>query len=143
MMVENHVLWAGALAWLVAQVLKVVLTLILQKRFDLTRLWGSGGMPSSHSALICAVAVSIGFREGFDSTLFALAICFAFIVMYDAAGVRRAAGKQAAVLNRLLDQILHDGKGLNEERLKELIGHTPVQVAAGALLGVLIGIVMG
>lgn len=143
MIAGNRVLWAGILAWFIAQALKVILTLILHKRFDLTRFWGSGGMPSSHSALICAVAITIGFMEGFDSALFALALCFAFIVMYDAAGVRRAAGKQAAVLNRLVDEILHDGQGLNEERLKELIGHTPIQVVAGALLGIIVGVMVG
>lgn len=140
---ENRVLWAGILAWFVAQSLKVILTLLLHKRFDMSRFWGSGGMPSSHSALICAVMTTIGFQEGFESPIFALALCFAFIVMYDAAGVRRAAGKQAALLNRLVDEILHDGQGLNEERLKELIGHTPVQVLAGALLGIMLGVIVG
>lgn len=140
---DNRVLGAGILAWFIAQVLKVILTLILQKHFDSSRFWGSGGMPSSHSALMCAVATTVGFQCGFDSPLFAMAICFAFVVMYDAAGVRRAAGKQAAVLNRLVDEIIYEGKGLNDERLKELIGHTPIQVVAGALLGVIIGVIVG
>ena len=140
---ENRVLWAGILAWFIAQILKVFLTLILQKHFESSRFWGAGGMPSSHSALMCAVATTVGFQCGFDSALFAMAICFALVVMYDAAGVRRAAGKQAAVLNRLVDEIIYEGQSLNEERLKELIGHTPIQVVAGALLGIMVGIIIG
>lgn len=143
MIFGNRVLWAGFLAWFCAQMLKVLLTLILQKRFDSSRFMGSGGMPSSHSALMCAVATTTGFQCGFDSPLFAIAVCFAFVVMYDAAGVRRAAGKQAAVLNKLVDDLIHDGKGWDDEKLKELIGHTPIQVVAGALLGVLLGVWIG
>lgn len=140
----NRILIAGILAWFVAQMLKVILTLIVQKRFDSSRLMGSGGMPSSHSATMCAIATAVGYSEGFDSALFAISICFAFVVMYDAAGVRRAAGKQAEVLNRIIDEILHsDGQRFTEKRLKELIGHTPLQVIAGALLGVLIGTLVG
>lgn len=143
MIAGNHVLWAGVLAWFIAQTLKVLLTLLLHGHFDSSRFWGSGGMPSSHSALMCAVATTVGFQCGFDSPTFALAVCFAFVVMYDAMGVRRAAGKQAAVLNRVVDEVFYQGKELNQERLKELIGHTPIQVIAGALLGVMIGIIVG
>ena len=143
MIFSNRALWAGALAWFVAQMLKVILTLILQHRFDASRIMGSGGMPSSHSALMCAMATAVGFQSGFDSSIFALAVCFAFVVMYDAAGVRRAAGKQAAVINRILDSMINEGESFNSERLKELIGHTPIQVFAGALLGIVIGILMG
>ncbi len=140
---ENRVLWAGLAAWLAAQGIKVLLTLVLQKRFDVHRLVGAGGMPSSHSAFVCAITTAIGFHNGASSSIFALSVCFTLIVMYDAAGVRRAAGRQAAVLNRILEDMFKSGQGWDEEKLKELIGHTPVQVAAGALLGVLVGILLG
>ena len=104
-------------------------------------MWGSGGMPSSHSSTTCALMMMIGFSEGFDSAVFALAFAFSAIVMYDAAGVRRSTGKNAAVLNRLIDRLYTDGS-FDEEHLKELVGHTPVQVLAGALLGILIGTLM-
>lgn len=137
--IHNRAILAAVLAWAIAQGLKVILTLILSRRFDTTRIFGSGGMPSSHSALVCALVMVIGYHEGFDSSLFALAFCFACVVMYDAAGVRRSTGKNAAVLNHLLDSLISDGYSFDEERLKELVGHTPIQVMAGALLGVLIG----
>lgn len=137
--VHNRVILAAVLAWAIAQGLKVILTLILSRRFDTTRIFGSGGMPSSHSAMVCAMLTATGFHEGFDSSLFALAFCFAGVVMYDAAGVRRSTGKNAAVLNHLLDSLMKDGYSFDEERLKELVGHTPIQVLAGALLGILIG----
>lgn len=140
---ENRILWAGLAAWLAAQVIKVLLTLVLQKRFDVHRLVGAGGMPSSHSAFVCAITTAIGFHNGATSSIFALSVCFTLIVMYDAAGVRRAAGRQAAVLNRIVEDMFKSGQGWDEEKLKELIGHTPVQVAAGALLGVLIGVLLG
>ena len=136
---NNRVILAALLAWAIAQGLKVILTLILSRKFDTTRIFGSGGMPSSHSALVCAMLMVIGFNEGFDSAVFALAFCFAGVVMYDAAGVRRSTGKNAAVLNHLLDSLIGDGYPFNEERLKELVGHTPIQVLAGALLGILVG----
>lgn len=139
---SNRVIQAAALAWLIAQGLKVILTLAISKKFDSTRMWGSGGMPSSHSAMTCAMMMMIGFHEGFTSSVFALAFCFSGVVMYDAAGVRRSTGKNAAVLNRLLDRLTSDGLNFDEEHLKELVGHTPLQVAAGALLGVLIGTLM-
>jgi len=137
--IHNRAILAAVLAWAIAQGLKVILTLILSRRFDTTRIFGSGGMPSSHSALVCALVMVIGYHEGFDSSLFALAFCFACVVMYDAAGVRRSTGKNAAVLNHLLDSLISDGYSFDEERLKELVGHTPIQVLAGALLGILIG----
>ena len=135
----NRAIQAAILAWAIAQAIKVILTLAISKRFDSSRVLGSGGMPSSHSAMACALVTTLGFREGFSSSLFALAFCFAGVVMYDAAGVRRSAGKNAAVINHLLDGLAGNGLHLDEERLKELVGHTPVQVLAGALLGILIG----
>lgn len=141
--VTNKILWIGFAGWFSAQLLKVIITLIIQKRLDFSRFFGSGGMPSSHSSFFCAVSTAVGFQEGFESAVFALSVCFTFIIMYDAAGVRRAAGHHAQVLNKILDDMLHKGEGLSEARLKELIGHTPVQVLAGALLGIIIGVLLG
>lgn len=138
----NRVIQAAFLGWASAQMLKVILTLILSRKFDHTRFLGSGGMPSSHSAMACAMLTTVGFREGFGSAVFALAFCFTGVVMYDAAGVRRSTGKNAAVINHLLDGLAGKGFTFDEERLKELVGHTPIQVFAGALLGILIGILI-
>ena len=138
----NRVIQAAALAWAVAQALKVMLTLAISRRFDKSRVLGSGGMPSSHSAMACAMLMTIGFREGFSSSIFALAFCFSGVVMYDAAGVRRSTGRNAAVINQLMDMLSGNGYTFDENRLKELVGHTPIQVLAGALLGTLIGTLM-
>lgn len=139
---SNQVIRAAVLAWAIAQGLKVALTFAISRRFDSTRVFGSGGMPSSHSALACAMVTTIGFKEGFSSPIFALGFCFAGIVMYDAAGVRRSTGQNAAVLNHLLDGLAGNGFTMSEERLKELVGHTPIQVIAGALLGIFVGILL-
>ena len=135
--INNRVIQAAALAWAIAQAIKVLLTLAISRKFDHTRVLGSGGMPSSHSSMACAMLMVIGFHEGFSSSVFALAFCFAGVTMYDAAGVRRSTGRNAAVIN-------HIGKGFNfdDEHLKELVGHTPIQVLAGALLGILVGVLM-
>ena len=138
---SNRIIQAAVLAWAIAQGLKVILTLAISKKFDSTRVFGSGGMPSSHSAMTCAMLMMVGFTEGFSSSVFALAFCFSGVVMYDAAGVRRSTGKNAAVLNRLIDRLANDGT-FDEEHLKELVGHTPIQVLAGALLGILVGTLM-
>ena len=138
----NRVVIAAFAAWAIAQGLKVLLTLAISRKFDSSRFFGSGGMPSSHSAMVCAMVTSIGFCEGFGSPICALACCFAGVVMYDAAGVRRSTGKNAEVLNHLLDGLAGNGFVFDEERLKELVGHTPVQVLAGALLGILVGTVI-
>ena len=137
---NNRAIVAAITAWAIAQGLKVLLTLAISRRFDSSRVLGSGGMPSSHSAMVCALTTTVGIREGCASSMFALACCFAGIVMYDAAGVRRSAGRNAAVINHLVESL--SGRGeytFDEERLKELVGHTPIQVMAGALLGVLVG----
>ncbi|HZJ58396.1 MAG TPA: divergent PAP2 family protein, partial [Clostridia bacterium] len=125
----NNILWVSLLAWFIAQLLKVVFTLIFNKKLDIRRFIGAGGMPSSHSALVVSLATSVGRFEGYDSPIFALALTFSLIVMYDAAGVRRAAGKQAAVLNEILEQI-QTSRSISEEKLKELLGHTPIEVIA-------------
>jgi len=133
----NNVIWVSLLAWFIAQLLKVILTLIFNRKLDIRRFIGAGGMPSSHSALVVSLATSVGKLEGYDSPIFAVAFTFALIVMYDAAGIRRAAGKQAAVLNDILEQI-QTKRSISEEKLKELLGHTPIEVFAGALLGFVI-----
>lgn len=138
--IYNQVLQVSVLAWFVAQFLKVIIVLIKEKRIDWERFFGSGGMPSSHSAFVMALATSVGKKHGFDSTIFAVSLVFAFIVMYDAAGVRRAAGKQAEVLNKIIEDAKNH-RPIGEEKLKELIGHTPFEVIIGALLGVLISLV--
>jgi hypothetical protein len=139
---DNHILKITLFAWAIAQFLKVIVVLWTQKKWDFTRLVGAGGMPSSHSALVTSLATGVGKDFGFNSGEFALAFTIALIVMYDAAGVRRAAGKQAEVLNQLIDDLYHHGTEFNRERLKELLGHTPVEVLAGAALGITIGILL-
>jgi len=133
---ENKPFWVALLAWTIAQGMKIVLTLIFEKRLDLTRIVGTGGMPSSHSTLVMSLATSIGKSFGFESPFFAIAIIFAFVVMYDAAGIRRAAGKQAEILNYLIQR--HELPDM--DKLKELLGHTPLEVFAGAILGICIGL---
>ena len=135
---HNEIIVASFMAWLIAQVIKVVLVLLKERRWDLSRMFGSGGMPSSHSALVVAMATAVGRLAGFSSTAFAIAVALAVIVMYDAANVRRAAGQQAELLNRIAEDFYRD-KHIDGEKLKELLGHTPIEVAAGAVLGALVG----
>ncbi len=137
----NRILWASVLAWGTAQVLKFLVVLAVERRIDLTRLVGAGGMPSSHTAFVSAVAVSVGMNTGFNSPLFAVTFVFASIVMYDATGVRQAVGKQAEVLNAIVDDLYHV-RGIREERMRELLGHTPVEVLAGAVLGIAMALIV-
>lgn len=138
----NVYIQAALVGWASAQTIKVLLTLLLTHKFDYTRALGSGGMPSSHSAMVMALLTVIFLREGADSSVFALAFCFSVVVMYDAAGVRRSTGKNAAVLNHLLEDMEGLGIDTPDERLKELVGHTPIQVLAGAALGIVVGAIM-
>lgn len=138
---NNDILWTALFGWLAAQVLKVILVCITCRRFDVRRMVGSGGMPSSHSSITMSLTMSVGFVCGFDDPLFAVSMIMSFVVMYDAAGVRRSAGQQAAILNKLLEE-WENGSFMNTERkLKELLGHTPLEVLAGAILGILIAII--
>jgi len=123
--------------WAVVQASKVLYHLLVAKKLDLRLLVSSGGMPSSHSALVCSLATAVAIREGIDSSAFAISVVLAFIVMYDAAGVRRAAGIQASILNQMLDELFR-GQPISEKHLRELIGHTPFEVIVGAALGVLL-----
>lgn len=135
---HNQVLLISLLACFAAQGLKALIEVIRNGKVNLRHLVSAGGMPSAHSALVGSLATGVGLKVGWESPDFAIACLFAVIVMYDAAGVRQAAGKQARILNQLLDDMFHDGKQLNEERLKELIGHTPFQVVVGLSLGIAI-----
>lgn len=128
-------------AWAIAQVTKLVTHSYRRRRLDLRVLASMGGFPSSHSAMVMALTTAVGRLNGFGSPVFALALIFSLVVMYDAAGVRRAAGQQATVLNRMLDD-LFEGRGIAEQRLRELLGHTPVEVLAGAAAGVAVGILL-
>ncbi|NEQ69332.1 MAG: divergent PAP2 family protein [Symploca sp. SIO2D2] len=134
---NNQVLLVALLACGIAQLLKFLVELTKNRKFDIRVLVTTGGMPSSHSALAAALATGVGQTLGWASPEFAIATIFAVIVMYDAAGVRQAAGKQARILNQIIDE-LFAGKEFNEERLKELLGHTPFQVIVGLVLGVAI-----
>ena len=136
----NKILLTSVAAWAIAQVLKLLISMAVYHKFDITYLTTGGGMPSSHSALVCACASSTAFQAGIDSPVFALAAVLSFIVMYDAAHVRLETGKQAKVLNQLI-QIWGEGRPVEfEAELKELIGHTPLQVAVGSVLGIVIGV---
>ncbi|MGD1854226.1 MAG: divergent PAP2 family protein [Leptolyngbyaceae cyanobacterium] len=136
---QNHVLVVSLVACLTAQLLKLIIEVIQNHRLNFRVLVETGGMPSSHSALVTALSCGVGQTIGWSSPAFALTSVFAVIVMYDAAGVRQAAGKQARVLNQIVDEFFNEHE-LQEDRLKELLGHTPVQVIAGAALGVFIGL---
>ena len=147
---NNYLLAPPVLAWCAAQMLKTVLHLIIHKQFKGERLVGAGGWPSSHSALVCALVVAAAKKSGLSSPIFALALLFALVVMYDAMGVRREAGEQARVLNRLLwekrqEKLLkqmEEGDIDYGRQLKEMVGHTPFQVFSGAMLGILIALVV-
>lgn len=136
----NLILILSAAAWASAQVLKVVIQLVTRRRLDWRRIWGSGGMPSSHSAFVCACAASTGNLYGFSSALFAIAAVVAIVVMYDAANVRKAAGEQAKILNYMMNHWNEMKPALFSKELKELLGHSPLQVIMGALLGIAIGL---
>ena len=142
--ITNKILIVGIVSWFLAQVFKCISNLILTKKFSIKRLFGDGGMPSGHSATVVSVAVATGLYEGFDSAVFAIAMILAIVVMHDAMNVRYQAGKQAELLNAMADMFEKiTGADLpNEEKLKELLGHTPLQVAAGCLLGIATAIIM-
>lgn len=137
---RNKILMTTLVAWIIAQSIKVTIGVIRQRKFDFRWFVGTGGMPSSHAAGASCLAAATGFEYGFDSIYFALSAVFAIVVMFDAQGVRRAAGRQARILNRLMEDIYWQGK-IQESRLRELIGHTPVEVIMGFLLGVTIAVV--
>ena len=135
----NKYIYIPFLTWFFIQLFKLIYDLMTTKKFNFKRIIGAGGMPSSHSAVVMSLAIMIGKEYGFDSSTFALALIFAMVVMYDAAGVRRAAGKQATLLNKIVDTPGLSGIEV-QEKLVEVLGHTPVQVFVGAAIGIIVGI---
>lgn len=133
----NRVLWCAVTAWFVAQALKIPTYWLVEKKLDLMRFFGSGGMPSSHSAFVVALTIMIGAVEGFDTAIFALSAVLAAIVMYDATGVRKETGNQAEVLNEILRKVFVDGEPIADDDLKELVGHTKVEVLGGVIVGIM------
>lgn len=134
----NKFLWGPIIVVIIAQFLKFFVSFIKHKRFDTRKLVDMGGLPSSHSASVSALSIMVGLSEGFDSILFGVVAFFSIIIMYDAAGVRRAAGEQAKILNIILDE-LFQGHPVSRVRLRELLGHTPFEVLTGAIIGGILG----
>ena len=138
--IQNKYIYVPFLLWFCIQAYKVIHDLITTKKFNFKRILGAGGMPSSHSAIVVSLTTLIGKYQGVDTPIFALSLVMASVVMYDACGVRRAAGKQAAVLNKIIETPGLTG-GQVYEKLVEALGHTPVQVFMGALIGVVVGMI--
>ena len=138
---QNHILFVTIVAWVLAQSIKVFIGVIREKRFDFRWFVGPGGIPSAHAAGASALAASIGLEYGFDKVSFGLAAAFAIVVMFDAQNVRRAAGKQAKILNKMMEDIYWQGR-IREQQLRELLGHTPVEVFLGMILGILIAVIL-
>ena len=138
---EGRAFLAVFMAWVLAQSVKIVIGIVRERRFNFRWLVSTGGMPSTHSAAVAALATVVGLYYGFESIIFAITAVFALITMFDAAGVRRATGHQATVLNQILDDIYEKGE-IAETRLKELLGHTPFEVFVGAALGIIVVLVM-
>lgn len=138
--IQNKYIIVPMFVWLGIQIFKTVWDLIKERKFNFKRLLGAGGMPSSHSAVVCSLATLIGRDQGFDSAIFGLSVIMALVVMYDAAGVRRAAGKQAKILNKIINT---PGLAIEtvQEKLVEVLGHTPVEVFVGAVVGIVIGFI--
>ena len=140
-MINNKCIYVPIVLWFFIQIFKVCTDLIINKKLNVKRIVGAGGMPSSHSAVITSLAVCIGKEYGFDSGIFAIALVMACVVMYDAAGIRRAAGKQARIINKILET-----PGLTtvevQGKLIEALGHTPVQVFVGAIIGIVVGFII-
>ncbi|MCR5798788.1 MAG: divergent PAP2 family protein [Lachnospiraceae bacterium] len=139
----NKAFLAGLGGWAVAQVAKTIIYAIINKKFELERFVGAGGMPSCHSSMVCGLATATGMIYGGGSIEFAIALCFAIIVMYDAMNVRMETGRQGKILNDMIEIFQNMGKNISpEERLKELVGHTPLQVLIGALTGVIVAVII-
>lgn len=137
-LLHNKFIWVPFFTWLGIQTFKVIWDLATTKKFNFKRIIGAGGMPSSHSAVVMAITVLVGKESGFDSYMFAVSFIFSLVVMYDAAGVRRAAGKQASLLNKIIETPGLTGVQV-QEKLVEVLGHTPLQVFVGAIIGIIIG----
>ncbi|CDE24259.1 putative uncharacterized protein [Clostridium sp. CAG:440] len=137
--IQNKYIYIPILLWFGIQLFKLLYDLVTTKKFNFKRILGAGGMPSSHSAVVTSLATLIGKNIGVGTPMFAMALIFAFVVMYDAAGVRRAAGKQARLLNKIVETPGLSGLEVSE-RLVEVLGHTPLQVVVGAVIGVVAGL---
>ena len=138
--IQNKYIYIPSLLWFGIQLFKLLYDLVTTKKFNFKRILGAGGMPSSHSAVVTSLATLIGKNIGVGTPMFAMALIFAFVVMYDAAGVRRAAGKQARLLNKIVETPGLSGLEVSE-RLVEVLGHTPLQVVVGAVIGVVAGLI--
>ena len=132
---HNHAVICSLIAWFAAQALKIPLYYRVEHRWEWERFVGSGGMPSSHTAMVIALALTVGTLQGFDTAVFGVCFVLASIVMYDATGVRRETGTQATVINQILKDVLINGKRISDEELKELVGHTPFEVLGGVVVG--------
>lgn len=132
---QKKVFLATFFGWLSAQTIKIIINSIKEKKFDFRWLVGTGGMPSAHAAGVMSLATAVGIQEGFGSTIFIITLIIAMVIAFDAQGVRRATGRQAVILNKILDDIYWRRK-IQEEELKELIGHTPFEVLVGSVIGI-------
>lgn len=141
---NNKILMSAVTGWFVAQVLKTIIHMIISRKFSAERLVGSGGMPSSHSSTVCALTAATYLEYGLSGYEFAIAATFAIVVMYDAMGVRRETGRQARILNEMIGLFADMGNSFKtpEEKLKEFVGHTPLQVLMGAILGIFIAVLI-
>lgn len=137
--INNKFLYVPLIVWFCIQAFKVIYDLVTTKKFNFKRIIGAGGMPSSHTAVVTTLAAMVGKSQGFDTPIFAMAVIFSLVVMYDAAGVRRAAGKQARLLNKIVETPGLSGVEV-QERLVEVLGHTPLQVLVGAVIGIAVGL---
>ena len=137
--INNKFLYIPLIVWFCIQIFKVIYDLITTKKLNFKRIMGAGGMPSSHSAVVTSLATLIGKYQGVDTPIFAMSVVFAMVVMYDAAGVKRAAGKQARLLNKIVETPGLSGVQV-QEKLVEVLGHTPLQVIVGAFIGIVVGI---
>jgi len=138
-LLQNHVLLTGMVGWFLAQALKIPVDCIRERRWNWALFFAAGGMPSSHSCLVTSTALAVGLHYGFDNPLFAVAVAFTMVVVYDAAGVRRQAGMQAQKINILVEELLK-GHPISEQHLREVIGHTPLEALGGVLLGLVVAV---
>ena len=138
---HNQILLTAIVSWALAQLIKIGIELIRTHRINWQLIFATGGMPSSQSSLVVALATATGLRQGFDSPLFAIATVLAFVVLYDAQGIRRQAGNQARIINRMLQNVENAGIKV-DKNLKELLGHTPIQVVGGTILGIIVALIM-
>ena len=140
LLAQNQIFVTALVGWSVAQTAKVILGVVSEKRFNFRWFVGTGGMPSSHAATVASLATAVGLKFGLRDPIFAITLAFAWIILMDAQGFRRSVGKQAEILNVILDDIYWKKK-VKEERLKELLGHTPIEVLIGAVIGILVGFI--